>query len=363
MSRFRKIILILLPLMLLIFLGAGKSEEDARVIYQDEKVENDIFYSGIYFENNGMVAGNLIINSQKALINGLVEGNVAVYGEQVQVNGHITGDLLAFSADIVINGQIDGNVYLISSNQVLLENNSQVARSAYIFARNVEAYGKITRDATILAADTMVIRGLIEGSLHYNAGEESIAGSSVKGQVQEEEFFDFSQYLYGSSVSKVLSFFSFIFSNLVIWFLLNFLFKETKIKTLVVFTGNKFKVFFVYGLLSIVAGLFLSLFLIMSTVSLAFGLILLFMIMSMIYLSNGIFIVALSEYLGSKIKLWQRGNSIMLVLILSFVMGVILAIPIVNILVGMIVEIFGFGLLVGSFLIKLKYIEKGQIID
>ena len=52
-----------------------------------------------------------------------------------------------------------------------------------------------------------------------------------------------------------------------------------------------------------------------------------------------------------------------MVVLLYLVFGLLLMLPIISLAVTLVIKIFGFGLLMGSFLIKLQYIEKGQIID
>ena len=86
-------------------------------------------------------------------------------------------------------------------------------------------------------------------------------------------------------------------------------------------------------------------------------------VLSLMCLSGGVFIVVLSDYIAETKNILKGGNNIVMVVLLSLILGLLLMLPIISLAVALVIEIFGFGLLVGSFLIKLKYIEKGQIID
>ena len=336
MKKFKLLIILIIPLMPLIFLGADSSNENAKIISQEEIINNDVFYSGIYLENNGKISGNVFIKAQKSLINGVIEGNAFIYSDTLQLNGHVTGDIFVFSRDIVITGKVDGNIHVLALNSATLETTGEILRNGYIVSDNV---------------------------FLYSAADSSIAANSVKGEMAAGQFLTFTDSLKSNSFTKVISLFSFIFSNLAVWFILNFIFKKTKIKTAIVLKGNKFKLFFLYGLLSIITGVFAAFLLIMSNVSLAFGLMLMAVVLSLMYLSGGVFIVVLSDYIAETKNILKGGNNIVMVVLLSLVFGLLLMLPIISLAVALVIKIFGFGLLMGSFLIKLKYIEKGQIID
>lgn len=363
MKKIKLFTILIIPFMFLIFLGASGNSENTKLINQDENINNDIFYSGIYFENNGNISGNLFIKSQKSLINGTIDGNIFIYSDNVQLNGHVTGDIFIFSNDVVVTGKIDGNIYILATNQVVLETTSEVARSSYIISNDILLYGEINRDAKIFAVNEITVKGLISGNLLYSAKTSNIAANGVKGNVEVSQFLTLTDTLQSNSFTKIILLLSYIFTNLVIWFLLNFIFKETKVKAAIILKGNKFKLFFVYGILSMIVSLFGAFLLMMSNVSLAFGLMLLAIVASLMYLSSGVFIVIVSDYISLKKNILKGGNNIILVLLFSFLFGLLLMLPIFGVLFGLIIEILGFGLLMGSFFIKLKYIEKGQIID
>lgn len=352
--------ILLVPLMFCFFLGAGNDEENTKIIAQEEVINDDIFYSGIYFENNGKVEGNILVRTQKSLVNGEINGNAFIYSDTVQLNGHITGDVIFFGNEIIITGKVEGNIYALGTSSVTLETTSEIMRNSYIFSQNVSIFGSVERNAIVLATNELNVRGLISGNLTYNAQKINIIESGITGNVEVGQFFSSGEDT-TNSFTKVISVLSFIFTNLIIWFLLTFVFKETRIKTLLVLQEeNKFKVFFLYGLLAIVLGLALSFLLILSYVSLAFGIIFLAILFSLIYLSSGVFIVTLSNYISSSRKILQGGNNIFMVILVSILFGILLVIPGVSILTNIIISIFGFGLLLSSFFIKLKYEEDKQ---
>ena len=166
--------------MLLIFLGADSSNENAKIIAQEEIINNDVFYSGIYLENNGKISGNVFIKAQKSLINGVIEGNAFIYSDTVQLNGYVTGDIFVFSRDIVITGKVDGNIYVLASNSATLETIGEILRNDYIVSNNVFLYGEINRDAKIFAVNKLIVKGLINENILYSAADSSIAANSVK---------------------------------------------------------------------------------------------------------------------------------------------------------------------------------------
>lgn len=348
-----KRILILLSLLWggLFITGAGVSpsanEGEMRIIAANEVLEEDVFFGGIYFENNGVINGSLYVASEKALINGTVRGNLILASSDAVINAHVTGDVFLAAQGATFTGITDGSIFT-AGETLDFQASTNVARSIYAAGSQVSLYGAVDRDVRI-AAETMIIKGLVAGDLYYSAQNTNIVSGSVKGEQIVNKIPDEADQMANSTATKVFTTLSFIFSALVIWLLLNFVFKDTHRKIGELFPKEGRKVFFYYGAFGIFAAMVLGIVLLISFVGIPFGLILLLLVFSGLYLSSGVFVVALSDYLGKRFPRYGTGNNIFFVLAVGVLFSLLKLIPFIGVFVSLIGVTIGFGLMLGSF--------------
>ncbi len=348
----------------LLLVGATKTEEMQKIVPQGEIIKENLYYKGDYFENNGNIDGSLFVSAEDVLINGVVEGNMFIMSQnEIIINGYIKGDIfIASSEKVIITGRIDGSIFAFGK-EVNLESRAEVDRDAYIAGDSINIYGAVNRDANIYYASNLLVKGIISGDLNYSARTTNIIGGSVLGEtkIRQVGTQDADRLLTENS-GRLFSTISFIFTTLIIWFLLSFVFKETKKKTASLLINKKNKLFFIYGLLGILGTLGISVVFFLTYIGIPFALIIILLMSSALYLSTGVFIIALSDYFGSKYSKFAGGNNIIYVVGLAVLYKIIQLIPYFGGLISLIIVILGFGLILGSFYHKIEIEDEHNLI-
>ncbi len=360
----RAIIIAILLICSTLLVGAAKTENVDEIIKSGEIIEKNHFFSGDRFENNGTIDGSLFVIAQNALVNGDVNGNIFIVAQnEIIINGNIKGDIYIAATDkISITGRVEGSIF-VASSIISIEKRANINRSLYAVGQEINVYGIIDRDANLYSSNNMLVKGVILGDLKYNAQTTNIVEGSVKGEtiirnVEKEDTDKFFENTTGQLFSTV----SFIFTNLIIWFLLAFVFKETREKSSSLLLGNRNKLFFLYGLVGLLGTIVVSLGFIISYIGIPFGLIIFLLMIALLYTSIGVFIVALSDILGNKYPKFAGGNNILYVVGLSIIYSLIMLIPYVSALVNLLVVIIGYGLIIGSFYHKGEDKEEHSLI-
>lgn len=347
----RLLVLSILLFSSLLLVGAAKTDDLEKIVPQGETINENLYFSGDYFENNGTIDGSIFVSAEDVLINGVVDGNIFIVSRnEIVISGHIKGDIfIASSEKVIVTGRVDGSVFAFGK-EVDLESRAEVNRDAFIIADSINIYGAVNRDANIYYASDLLVKGIILGDLNYTARTTNIIGGSVKGEtnIRQVGTEDADRFMDQNS-GRLFSTISFIFTTLIIWFLLSFVFKETKKKTASLLLHKRSKLFFLYGLLGIIGTIAISIAFLMTFIGIPFALIIILFLGSAIYLSTGVFIIALSDYYGNIYPKFAGGNNILYVVGLAVMYKIIQLIPYFGSLISLSIVILGFGLILGSF--------------
>lgn len=360
----RLVVLSILLFTSLLLVGAAKTDKLEKIIPQGEVIEENLYFSGDYFENNGTIDGSLFVSAQDVLINGIVEGNMFIMSQnEIVINGHIKGDIfIASSENVSVTGRIDGSIFAFGK-AVNLESRAEVNRDVFMAGDNINIYGAVNRNANIYYAGNLLVKGIILGDLNYTARTTNIIGGSIKGETNIRQVgTDDADRIMDQTRGRLFSAISFIFTTLIIWFLLSFVFKETKKKTVSLLINKKNKLFFLYGLLGILGTIGISIAFLLSYIGIPFALIVILFLGSALYLSTGVFIIALSDYYGGKYPKYAGGNNILYVVGLSILYKIVQLIPYFGGLISLIIVILGFGLILGSFYHREEVEEEHNLI-
>ena len=360
----RLAVLAILVIGSMFFVGAAKTDEVREIIPSGELIKEDHFFTGDYFENNGTIDGSLFVSAGEVLINGDVNGNLFILSQtNTVITGDIKGDIYLASAEQVsITGRIDGSIFVFGKT-LDIESRAEIERSFYGAGQDINIYGAVNRDANLYSSNNILVKGIILGDLKYTSRTTNIIGGSVKGEtiVHEVARQDADKFMEQTS-NRLFSTLSFIFTTLIIWFLLSFIFKETRKKTANLLENKKTKLFFFYGLLGLLVTVGIGIVFLISYIGIPFGLIVFLLMAATLYVSTGVFIVALSDYIGGKYPKFAGGNNILYVVGLSLLISLIKLIPLLGGLTSLIIVIFGYGLIIGSFYHKIEVGEEHNLI-
>ncbi|MDD2371469.1 MAG: polymer-forming cytoskeletal protein [Firmicutes bacterium] len=364
--KFKKAMIIaLLMLGSILLVGAAKTNDiTEEIIPSGTVIEENHFFTGDKFENNGTIDGSLFVIAQDVLINGDINGNIFILSQnETIINGEVKGDIyIAATSKISITGRVDGSIFVVS-NVVSIESRANINRSLYAVGQEINVYGIIDRNANLYASNNLLVKGVILGDLKYNSQTTNIVEGSVKGQTTVNKVAENdANKLFETTQSRLFSTISFIFTNLIIWFLLAFVFKDTRKKTSSLLQANKNKLFFLYGLVGLLATVGIGIVFLISYIGIPFGLFVLLLMFGLLYVATGIFIVTLSDIIGSKYPKFAGGNNIIYVIGFSVIYSLIKLVPFISPMISMLVVIFGYGLIIGSFYHKPEEEEEHNLI-
>lgn len=349
------LLVLLLPLGWLVLAGAGSVPEDEPgigIVEAGTVLEEDTFFRGVYFEHNGMTNGSLVVVAEKAIINGTVNGNLVFLGQELVLNATVSGDVFLGAVDAAVTGRTYGSVFA-AADDLELQGSSETLRGLYAAGNRLSLYGAVNRDAR-MAARTLLVKGLIAGDLYYSAQNAQVASGSVKGSVHVDEIPKEAESVVQDITASLYSILSFLFSCLLIWFLLTFFFKDTGNRIRGAFPGQSLKILLYYGLFGIFASFLLGILLLLSAIGIPFGLILIFLTLSGMYLGSGISVAALGGWLVRRFPRLGGAGGIFAVLLVAVAASLLRMIPYAGVVLHGILGAYGYGLILWSFQGKKK---------
>lgn len=346
------VVLTLILLASLTAVGFKVASGDRVIVPNNEVIEENFSFTGTYLEFNGLVEGNLYAAGNDVIINGEIMGNVFVAGSNIEINGSVGGDIYTAGQDIKITGLVGGNVFA-AGNKLELADDSVVSFDVFLAGSDIRVDSQINGDG-YLAAGYISVEGMIGGDLNYSSEKVDIDEDSVGGKIFREER---KPETAGSILlGKLFTFLSFVFSVIMIWVVITFVIdRGHKDKLLRLLNKeNAITTIFLFGLVGLLVSFLLPLVLFITGVGIKLGIFTIILNTALIYLSGGVAIVVLSSLISKKIPSMAVGNNILIVLIMSVVVGVLKAIPIVSGLVSFPLLIIGYGLIIGNLIYRDK---------
>jgi len=318
---------------------------------------SNIITANSVFDTTTFFAGNAIT------LDGVYNGDVFVAGNIVTVNGKINGNLYAAGNQITINGSVAGDAFTACSD-LKLSKSAQISRDFFAAAGNVSIDGTVGRNLRVGAVNCAIngtVNGFvasdvqqltikdgarITGPINNRSANEAIVSPNATApavtwdKVTQQKTAEQNQ---GPSVgSVILSMITQLAFILVIWLLITFLTKEFNENTMVMAKKH------IPASLGIGAGfmfvtplLVLLSFLIYVPFGLAMtGLIIAGMILGM-PVATVVFSKLLTGYFNTKMKTLL--SSFVSVLIIAGAIIIIGFVPILNMVVGLFLAVFGLG--------------------
>lgn len=339
----------------------AKSISDNRyIVRSDETINDTLFVNSNDLTVDGIINGDLYCLSPNLKINGNVNGNVYCISSNVEINGKINGGITISASDIKINGDITKNA-MIAANNLSLSDKSKIDQDLFSLVENSRMYGQIGRDFNARANYSVVggkiLRNLkgtfadkielipsafIGGNLEYTSNNELIQPSAAKvsGQIIRNSTANTNK---GPSILLILSVLGLMVTSLLLVSITCILLAPKLFEnTNGVIKNSPAKT----GLVGIVS-LIITPIIILTFGSTIVGIPLSFLILA-IWASILILSGPVSAYfLGKLITKNKTGiKPISVMAIGSIVILLLYLVPIVNLITGMMVGIFGSGALI-----------------
>ena len=348
--------LITIAISTLLFSGSANAAE-YRSGSNVDITKNDFIDSSLYTSASkqvidGIINGNFYCFGSDVTISGTVNGNVYCATQNIKIPGRVNGDLSIFSSSVDLSGTINGSVMAFASNFKSTQS-ARIRQDLSVSAQDVELEGIIARDVSINATNTKIgatigrnlsattnkltfsDNAYVRGNVDYTSPTELSRQQNTKidGKINKTNQ---SALAAGGIASIILGFLGFVLSLLIV-----------SISTVLVFPSFYEKTFkqvktnagatIGWGFFNLLVVPFIIA-IIMATIfgiPLA-GLIAVAWILSLM-LSGPVF----AYYVGKRIN--KKARPLKAMFIGSFVVLALYAIPIVNVVVGLIVGVVGSG--------------------
>lgn len=337
----------------------------------DEPTEDDIYNGDLYvFDNN--------IEMDK-----LVDGNVFLFGRNINVTGKVNGSLYAFGETVTVSkdAYVIQSMYIAANqlnlngcandlyafaNKVDMSYDSFMLRDLRVCAETFNFNGGCGRDAFISAnhfnfATVDGNSAIVYGNLTYSAPEElSLTSELVQGEVKYQKDFSEGTSVTDLVIEKVVSVCAIVLYTFVVFFLCLWLapkFLKTTSTYLEPVTCAKS---FGIGLLTVVVAVLVSMILLFTIVGMPLSLAIAALLVLLISIATAITSICITYKLKEK---FAYAKNYMTYLTLAGVVIVIWAlelIPYVGMIVGIIVKMFGLGVMVHYLFTQNKPTIKGK---
>lgn len=319
---------------------------------------SNVIAANSVFDTTTFFAGNAIT------LDGVYNGDVFVAGNIVTVNGKINGNLYAAGNQITINGSVSGDAFTACSD-LTLSKSAVISRDLFTAAGNISIDGTVNRNLRVGAND-LTINGTVNGFVASDVQQLTITdGAKITGPINNrsaneaivspnatapavtwdkvtQQQTEKQQNQGPSVVSVILSMITQLAFILVIWLLITFLTKEFNENTTVMAKKH------ILASLGIGAGfmfvtplLALLSFLIYVPFGFAMSLLIIAGMILGMPVAAVVFSKLLTGYFNTKMK--PLLSSFVSVLIIAAAIIIIGFIPILNMLVGLCLAVFGLG--------------------
>lgn len=296
------------------------------------------------------VDGNLFVISDNVDISADVDGNIFVMGDNVKINSNINGSAFVLAQNLNFTKGSIKDAYFYAENIILAEE-AIISREAKMMGSSINVSGTISGDAyTVAEKVALEESGIISGKLVYSGildqDHEGQVGSLEKEEIKTEEVKKENEYK--GKVESIL--YKTITALCIIGLIVLASNKKPEVKvTLVDAVKGIFG-----GLLWVILIPIICIVLMITIVGIPFSLILLSIYIIMFFVAIPAVALQISAYIlniknkDSKILLW------LLAVVIYCVIAILRLIPVLNVLLPIIIGLYGFNLIIKTLFPKKK---------
>lgn len=332
---------------------------------EDNFKKSDVYLSGNDVTIDYVVDGNLFVFASNVTINSQIGGDAFIFANSVTIGeqGYIHSNLFAFSKDVTINGII-GDLYTASENTTIA---GYVCRDIHIASEIVNVSGVIRRDAYVTCSTLAFLSGanenneeqatpatqpMIQGNLNYSAKTEStIPEGIVSGETTFEQ-----QKSFDTNVmqERIINLLTFVVTIVAVWLVCLWLAPKFLKNNTSLLTTKKIGPVILFGLLTPIAIVILTIVFFLLGITSTLGLLLLMILFTLITISTSIFAITLNTIICNRLKIEKTLAIFGMLVATSIVLWLIGLIPIIGFLLGLIVVVLGLGIIISSIVLKEK---------
>ncbi len=139
-----------------------KHDVETYTLREGEVIDNDLIVFGKRVVIEGTVVGDLIVGAGSVEVLGEVQGDVLGFAERIEVNGRVGGNVRTCARTLVVNGEVGRNI-TAGGEVIRLGPGATLGGSFTAGSKEVSLRAPVTRDL-VMAAETSEIHARIGGS-------------------------------------------------------------------------------------------------------------------------------------------------------------------------------------------------------
>lgn len=344
----------------------AKSSENAVTISQEQVINDDVYVAAESLTIDGLVNGDVYVAANRVTIRGTVNGDVIAVGRLIEVTGVVGEDLrVAGNTVSVTSAAKIGDSFSAAGSDITLSRDSNVGGAIQVAGAAISLEGTVGR-GVVAGGEDLDINATVEGDIHagtnslsfgknadingkvkYQSAEEAVIadGASFVSEPQRIEINQSNAVgsLFGARIVSAIIGFSMAFVTGIAIILINKRHTRHIGHRIIEKPSQNMAV----GLLAVVAGVPLALFLMTTLVGIPLGIITLLLWGIGLYVAKIFAAVAIGDWVlrrgkDKKAEIPSLYQALAVGLGLYFVLSII---PFIGFLVGLAATTAGFGAL------------------
>jgi cytoskeletal protein CcmA (bactofilin family) len=186
-----------------VYADSFRSNRDA-IVGKDETIDSTLFITGATVTITGTVNGDVFCAGQNVIVTGTVNGDVICAGQSIRVAGQVSGDVRLAGQFVTLGGAVQGNATL-AGQSITFEDQGAVAGDLTVAGTSASIFGKVGRDLGA-RSDELTLAGLVSrnvdaetdgltlaktarvtGNLNYTSGKDAAILGQVQGQTNRHD--------------------------------------------------------------------------------------------------------------------------------------------------------------------------------
>lgn len=338
--------------------------QDNITVSKSETIPTTLFANGSTINVEGTIDGDLYCAGSSVVISGKINGDVICFAQSINISGQVTGNLRIVATDINISADVSRNAVVLGQNFILTDKgkiggelilfdtaskiNGTIGRNLNIYAQDVSIGGKIGGDVIgQIMQLTLSNSADIAGSIVYTGSSDAIkmSGAKVGGDIKRNSMASASSGA-SSLAGLVFGYLLFVLSLLLVSMTTVWAFPKFYEKTTAEIGKAPLKTS-LYGLANLIIVPFIGLVLLLTLIGVPLALLIFVAWALSLILCGPVF----AYYIGGKILTSSKRSSstTLKMFVGSLAVLLLYAVPIVNLIVGLLVSLLGSGAILSHF--------------
>lgn len=330
---------------------------DTVTLEQSKTVDGAYYAAGDTVNIAGTVNGDLYCAGRNINVTGSVDGDVFCAGQNVKIAGTVSGDIRAAGQTVTIDGSAQnvtafGDVVDIAKTATIARDlngasnsltiDGKIGRDVTLGGNTVTILGSVGRDVAVTAKNLSINNdATVAGSVGYRSpNTASIAAGSVKGEVKYTHIEEKERSSRNQSAAAVASFIYMLLAFIVFALGITLIIPR-HVNAIGSLGISQLGMSILVGIAALFAAPIVLVFIGLTIIGIPLAIFLGVFWMLLLALSGPMF----AYYIGRLLVRTKINNIVLTMLIGAAVLAVLFAIPVINIIAGLVSAVVGTGML------------------